>query len=409
MRILAILAAVLLLANAARADEIAQESRGAYNVRIGDCASCHTAPGHKPFAGGLAINAPFGTIYSTNITPDKEYGIGAYSLDDFTRAVRQGIAKDGQHLYPAMPYPSFAGASDEDISALYDYFMHEVTPVHEKPPETKLVFPFNQRWGLWFWNLFFLGNERFEPRKDHDANWNRGAYLTQTLGHCGACHTPRGLAYQEKGSPDSSVFLSGATLDHWHATDLRGDPASGLGRWSDEDIAEFLKTGHGAGGAVFGSMTQVIENSTQHLRDGDRQALARYLKSLTASGKEASYAPGGAEASGNERPGAGYYASACSSCHQLNGAGKPPKFPMLVGNPAVLSQDPTSLIRIVLQGGRGAETQGGPLPEKMPGFQKKLTDQEIADVVTFIRRSWGNHAQAVTAREVKALREAVTQ
>jgi mono/diheme cytochrome c family protein len=379
-------------------------SKGAYIARLGDCTSCHTEPGGKPFAGGFKVNSPFGIIYGTNITPDPEYGIGDYSLEDFTRAVRQGIRKDGKYMYPAMPYPSFAKMTDEDVKALYDYFMHEVLPVHEKSPETRLPFPFNQRWGIGLWNFAFTKNERYRPQPERDAKWNRGAYLVQSLGHCGACHTPRGLTYEQKGNASSSTFLSGGVLDNWYAANLSANNASGLGRWSEKDIADFLATGHGAGTVAFGSMKEVVENSSQHMTPEDRAAIAHYLKSLESSGERASYNPD-VKADSFEHPGAGLYANFCANCHQLGGTGKLPRIPKLAGNSIVLSPDATSIIRIVLEGSISPQTKDGPKPAKMPGFAKRFTDQEIADVVTFIRQSWGNNAPPATKRDVRKLRE----
>jgi mono/diheme cytochrome c family protein len=405
------------LVTAQQADP-ADISRGAYLARVADCTACHTAgPQQAPFAGGLPINSPFGIIYSTNITPDKTHGIGEYTLNDFSRAVRNGIAKDGRRLYPAMPYPSFTAITDDDIRALYAYFMHEVKPVSQKPPETKLPFPFNIRLSLIFWDFAFVKHERFTPHEDRGAQWNRGAYLVQTLGHCGACHTPRGLAFQETAYSESSPsYLSGAVVDNWFAANLRGDLASGLGQWSEADIAAFLKTGHGGQIAAFGSMLEVIENSTQYWHKDDLQAIAHYLKSLPAHGKKASFKPGtpavaaalAAMVTGEvERPGAGLYQSFCAKCHQTTGIGEPDKHPKLAGNSIVLSENPTSLIRLLLEGGKTAQTRGGPKPEEMSGFVRKFSDRQIAEVLSFIRNSWGNAASPVTTREVSALRNAL--
>jgi mono/diheme cytochrome c family protein len=395
-----------LLPVSARAGDLPM-SKGAYLARVGDCTSCHSEPGGKLFAGGFKINAPFGTIYGTNITPDPEYGIGTYSLEDFTRAIRLGIAKDGHRLYPAMPYPSFARMSDEDVKALYDYFMHEVEPVHIQPKQTHLSFPFNQRWGIRFWDWAFAPNKRYQPDMTQDEEWNRGAYLVQSLGHCSACHTPRGIAYEEQGTTDrSSRFLRGETLDYWYAPDLSGDPVSGLGNWPEADIASFLKKGYAHKTAGFGSMQQVVENSTQYLTAEDSLAIAHYLKSLKPEREASSYHEGTA-VSKFEHPGAGLYASACAGCHQNNGEGNIPRIPALAGNSAVLSADATSIIRIVLEGGSAPLTSGGLKPTKMPGFGKRFNDAEIADIVTFIRQSWGNNASAVSARQVTALHGAL--
>jgi len=394
-------------------------SRGAYLARAGDCIACHTAePKQAPFAGGLPINSPFGVIYSTNITPDLVYGIGNYSLDDFSRAVRNGVAKDGRRLYPAMPYSSFTAITDEDIHALYDYFMNEVTPVSQKPPETKLPFPFNIRLSLLFWDAAFVKHQRFQPRSDQDGVWNRGAYLVQSLGHCGACHTPRGLAFQEKAYAETSpLYLSGAEVDNWYAANLRSDPASGLGCWPEADIVAFLKTGHGGKMASLGSMTEVIENSTQYLLEDDLQAIARYLKSLSARGEKSSYRLDRPDVAVElltmvtgaiERPGAGIYEAFCAKCHLITGNGQAEKkYPKLAGNSLVLSENATSLIRLLLEGSATAETRLEPKPQKMPSFAKKLTDRQIAEVLSFIRDSWGNNAAPVTTREVLLLRNAL--
>ena len=376
-------------------------SRGEYLARVGDCVSCHTAPGKPNYGGGLAINSPFGTIYSTNITPDRDYGIGTYSLDDFKRAVRQGVAKDGHHLYPAMPYVSFSATSDDDMAALYDYFEHHIAPVHVKPPQTQLPFPLNQRWGLALWNLFFA--PKTTPKPSNDVQWARGAYLVQTLGHCGACHTPRGIAYNERGTTSgASTYLAGGTLDNWHAPNLRGDSDMGLGRWSEGDIATFLKTGHGANVAAFGSMTQVVENSSQFMTDADRLAIAHYLKSLPAQRKAP---PIPAQVAGRERPGAGLFASSCARCHGADGRGTD-RAPAVAGNPAVVSADGISVTRIIMKGGRTAEVTGGPPPQYMPGFEQ-LSDREIAEVATFVRQDFGNNARAVTPGNVTQLRKAL--
>ncbi|MDD5460240.1 MAG: cytochrome c [Methylococcales bacterium] len=389
--------------------------RGAYLARVGDCIACHTAgPQSPPFAGGLPLNSPFGIIYSTNITPDPVNGIGKYTLDEFTRAVRNGIARDGRRLYPAMPYPSFTAVTDDDIRALYAYFMNEVAPVNLKPPETRLPFPFNIRLSLIFWDAAFVRHERYHARNDKDAQWNRGAYLVQTLGHCGACHTPRGFGFQERAYTESSpIYLSGGLVDNWFAVNLRGDAAAGLGQWSEADIAAFLKTGHGGHIAAFGSMVEVIENSTQHFQKVDLDAIAHYLKSIPGRAEKASYKPAApivavklsAMVTGEtEHPGAGLYQSFCAKCHQMTGTGKPGKSPKLAGNSVVLSGKATSLIRLMLEGGRTAQTKGGPKVQKMPGFAKKFTDQQIAEVLSFIRDSWGNKAAPVTTREVFLLR-----
>jgi len=392
--------------------------RGAYLARAGDCVACHTAgPDSPPFAGGGKLNSPFGVIYSTNITPDPVNGIGNYTLEDFSRAVRNGIDKNGDRLYPAMPYPSFTKISDEDIRALYAYFMNEVKPADYKPTETKLPFPFNIRWSLMFWDALFVKHQRYEAHKDRDRQWNRGAYLVQSLGHCGTCHTPRGLAFQEKAYTESSpLYLKGGVLDNWFASNLTGDLASGLGRWSEADIAAFLATGHNGQTAASGSMIEVVENSGQYLHEDDLGAIAHYLKSLPAHDEQAAYKPDQPDVAETlsaivtgevERPGAGLYQSFCVKCHKETGEGEAGKFPKLAGSSNVLSGNVTSLIHLLLEGSITAQTKAGPEPQEMPAFAGKFSDRQIADVLSFIRTSWGNEAARVTPREVALLRNAL--
>ncbi|WP_245933205.1 c-type cytochrome [Caballeronia novacaledonica] len=395
--------------------------RGAYLAKAADCAGCHTAlpkdrdPLPKSLAGGQAVNSPFGTIWSTNITPDPQHGIGKYTYQDFARALREGVAPGGKRLYPAMPYPSFSKIADDDMRALYAYFMHGVRPVAESAPETRLPFPFNQRWGLYFWDLAFAPGKPFSADAQHDAQWNRGAYLVQSLGHCGACHTPRGPAFNELGYTDeSSRYLTGGTNDHWYAPILRSTAGAGLGRLSAQDVAAFLKTGHGGGFVAFGSMVQVVEDSTQYLSEADLLAIASYLKSLPASGRGGTFHADAQAArqamtslrTGDvERPGAGLYESACARCHRSDGAGVAQKYPRLAGNPAVLAEKPDSLVRLVLEGGHAPSTSYGPLPKEMPAFGSRLTDTEVARVLTYVRTAWGNDALPVTTRDVQNMRK----
>jgi len=410
------------------AADAAQIARGAYLAQAADCAGCHTAaprptqPGVKPilsppFAGGLGMASPFGTIYSSNITPDPHVGIGAYSYDDFARALRDGVAPGGKRLYPAMPFPSFAKISDDDMHALYAYFMHGVQPVAIAAPETSLPFPFSQRWALMFWDWAFAPRGPFKPEPARDAQWNRGAYLVQSLGHCGACHTPRGPAYEERGYTESSkLYLTGGTNDHWFAPNLTGDPGSGLGRISAADLAAFLKQGHGGGLVTFGSMVQVVEDSTQYMSDADLAAIAAYLKSLppraqsglfNGRSRAAQQTAQALKTGDVERPGAGIYATYCARCHQSDGAGVAQKYPRLAGNPAVLSASTASLVRLLVEGGGSPHTGEGPESRKMPPFADKLNDSEMAHVLTFIRNTWGNAAAPVTTRDVSSARSAL--
>lgn len=360
------------------------------------------------------MGSPFGTIWTSNITPDPVYGIGRYTYNDFERAVRDGVAPGGKRLYPAMPFPSFSKISDDDMHALYAYFMHGVPPVAAPVPATKLPFPFNQRWGLAVWDEFFAPHEHYDPRTDRSAQWNRGAYLVQALGHCGACHTPRGPAYEERGFNDGDpLYLTGGANDHWFAPNLTGDPDSGLGSLSAGDIAAFLKHGHGAGLSAFGSMVEVIEDSGQYMSDDDRRAIATYLKTLPARAQSGHIDTDPARNAATvdvlrtgtvEYPGAGIYNTFCARCHQADGRGQPGKYPRLAGNPIVVAPEATSLIRLLLDGSRSADTTDGPKPQRMPSFAGKLNSTEIARVLSFVRNAWGNEAQPVAPAEVDKMR-----
>jgi mono/diheme cytochrome c family protein len=403
----------LFAAGPARADEniTPPASPGEYLARAGDCVACHSVPGGKAFAGGLKMGTPLGAIYSTNITPDRETGIGSYSLADFDRAVRRGIAKDGHRLYPAMPYPSYAKLTDADVAALYDFFMKQVPPVHEANLKSEIPWPRNMRWPLAIWNILFTTSGSYVNKSGHDAAWNRGAYLVQGLGHCGACHTARGFAWQEKALDDSgSNFLSGAELDAWYAPELRGDPRTGLGSWSKDDIVAFLKHGHNRFATAFGSMIDVVNNSTPYLSDDDLNAIAEYLKSLPAVATQPVVAYNDATTttlhSGHPaQPGATVYTGTCANCHGFDAKGFAPYMPPLAGNPVVLDKNPSSLINLVLNGSNPLVVKGTPDSYRMPQFRLQYSDQEVADVLTFIRNGWGNKAPPVTAAQVAELRK----
>jgi alcohol dehydrogenase (quinone), cytochrome c subunit len=404
---------LLLAVSTSRADESADRpgSQGEYLARAGDCVACHSVPGGKAFAGGLKMGSPLGNIYSTNITPDAETGIGSYTLSDFDRAVRRGIAKDGHRLYPAMPYPSYAKLTDADVAALYDFFMKQVPPVHQENLKNEIPAFLSFRWPLAIWSLVFTTSGSYVAKSGHDAEWNRGAYLVQGLGHCGACHTPRGFAFQEKALDDSSSnYLAGALLDAWYAPDLRGDVRTGLGGWSKDDLADFLKNGHNRAESAFGSMIDVVNNSMPYLSDGDLNAIAVYLKSLPATSTQQPVVYDGATTAAlrsahASQPGATVYTGTCANCHGFDGKGFGPYTPALAGNPIVLDNDPSSLINLVLNGSNPLVVKGNPDPYRMPQFRQQYSDQEIADVVTFIRNGWGNQAPAVTAPEVAHLRK----
>ena len=300
----------------------ADVERGRYLAHAADCAACHTGPGGEQFAGGLPLPTPLGRIYSTNITPDRETGIGSYSLEDFSRAVREGIAKGGHYLYPAMPFPAFAKIDDADIRSLYTYFQHGVAAVRKPNLASDIPFPLNLRFPLFFWDMM-LRRGPFRSNPAEDAQWNRGAYLVQGLGHCGTCHSPRALTLHEKAltERDGPDFLAGAVIDGWYAKNLRGDK-DGLGQWSEADIVSFLKSGSTERTAAFGDMAEVIQHSTQYLTDDDLSAIAHYLKSLPVRPQKASVAANVQSSSGAGRRnvGSAWYGEFCVTCHRADGS-----------------------------------------------------------------------------------------
>jgi mono/diheme cytochrome c family protein len=388
-------------------------ARGAYLAKVGDCVACHSAPRGKPFAGGLPMTTPMGKIYTTNITPDPDTGIGRWTEEDFDHALREGVSKDGHNLYPAMPYTSYAKVRDDDVKALYAYFMKGVAPVNQPDRASDIPFPLNMRWPLKFWNMVFLDKSVYRDKDAHDVGWNRGAYLIQGLGHCSACHTPRGIAFQEKASDESgSAWLTGGVLDGWFASNLTGEQNVGLGRWSEAELSAFLKTGANAHASAFGSMTDVINNSTQAMNDEDVAAMSHYLKSLPASGGTGApvyaYDPNLTKVSlsrpAND-PGAKVYTAYCMHCHGVDGKAFAPFLAPLAGNPNVLEKDPSSLINVTLNGTHDLVIQGIPAAYPMPRYAPVLNDQQIADVLTFIRAGWNNGAPAVSAAEVGKMRK----
>jgi mono/diheme cytochrome c family protein len=404
------------LAAASDANQAALIEKGRYLADAGDCTACHTAKGGKPFAGGLPIASPIGTLYSSNITPDKASGIGNYSLQDFDRAVRHGIAANGSSLYPAMPYPAYARISDDDLRAMYAYFMQGVAPVYAENRANEVPWPLSMRWPLAIWRKTFAPAPQsvaFDAGRYKDPQIARGAYLVQGLGHCGSCHTPRALTLQEKALDESGAeYLSGGpVIDGWLAVNLRGNPADGLGRWTPDDIVATLRSARNTQHAVLGgAMGDVVVHSTQHLNNADLHAVAAYLKSLPptkeqVSSFEADPATAKALAAGQEGSrGAELYVDNCAACHRTNGQGDDRVFPKIAGNSSVLAQDPVSMIRLVLAGSKLPATQTAPSELGMPGFAWRLSDEEVAQLLTFIRSSWGNRAPAVGAAQVTKLR-----
>jgi mono/diheme cytochrome c family protein len=399
-----------LIAPAATPDVIA---RGAYLARLGDCAACHSIPGRPAFSGGLRMAIPIGAIYTTNITPDSNNGIGRMSLDDFDRALRFGVA-EGHSLYPAMPFTSYYNTRPDDVAALYTYFKYGVPPAAVANRTNDIVFPLSMRWPLTFWRWFFAPTPKpFMPSAGMESPLSQGAYFVEGLGHCGECHTPRALTMQVKATTPAggAAYLSGAVIENYFAPSLRNSGPGSLGTWSEEELAQFLVTGANDQGIAFGSMSDVIIHSTQYMTHADALAAAKYLKSLRNPDEEPArrFAYDEIEhlvlKNGDaSKAGARIYLDNCAACHRPDGVGYERVFPRLAGNPVVEARDPRSLISIVLDGSQTPRTAHTPAQFTMPRFAWRLSDEDVADVVNFVRTSWGNRASSASAADVAKLR-----
>ena len=391
-------------------------TRGEYLAKLGDCGACHSTPGNPPFSGGLKMALPIGAIYTTNITPDKTNGIGRFTLADFDRALRFGVA-NGHTLYPAMPYASYAIVTREDVKALYAYFEFGVPPAAVANKKSDILFPLSMRWPLTYWRWMFAPKpQTFDGKAFTDAAVARGAYFVEGLGHCGECHTPRGVALQVKAQNgrDGDAFLRGGPVENWYAPSLRSGGPDTIAQWSESQISQFLQSGANHTGIAFGSMSDVIVNSTQYLSAEDAAGTAKYLKSLQdpSANAGASFAYNETTdrelASGDAtKRGALVYLDNCAACHRPDGRGYDGVFPSLAGNPVVETDNPLSLISIVLLGSQTSRTSTTPAQFAMPAFAWRLTDQDAADVVSFIRSSWGNDAKPIEAPKVAALRSSL--
>lgn len=385
------------IAPAAAQDTVfTQVERGRYALITGNCQGCHTAAGEEPFAGGRGLETPFGTIYTPNITFDPETGLGRWTRDDFWRAMHEGIAPDGSRLYPAFPYPHFSRMPRDEIDALYDY-LSTLPRVKKMKPENELPWPLSWRFSLAGWRLLFFEPKPFRPDPDKSDEWNRGAYLVEGPAHCAGCHTEKNMA----GADKESRHLMGGQLENWAAPDIRGGANGGLAHWSEDDIVEFLKTGRNVHTAAFSIMSEVIDYSTQHMRDDDLRAIAVYLKDLEGEERTPPRQP---DESVMEA-GAAIYFDNCSACHVSDGSGVPRFFAPLAGSGKVNNEDATTVIRVILQGARAVPTRVHPTPFTMPAFHWKLTDEQVAAVATYVRSSWGNIGGSVSAADVADLRE----
>ena len=381
----------------ARAEPSAETiAHGKALTEAGDCVSCHTADPAKPFAGGKRIDTPFGTIYSPNLTPDRDTGLGGWSDEDFRRALREGVAPDGSRYYPAFPYPNFTKMTRDDILAIRAY-LATLVPVRNTPPPPELRWPLNYRVVMRLWDNLFFRPGIFEPDQQKSTEWNRGGYLVTGVAHCGACHTPKNMF----GADKRAQSYGGGLVQGWFAPRLDGADRSGLKSWSVEDIAEYLQSGRNGKSHASGLMAEVVVNSTSKMSDADIRAIAVYLKDLPAGAPEpAVTAPPPAQMTEGEK----IYKAACVACHELNGSGAPRIYPPLPGNSNLQSADASSTLRIILDGAETVTTPRAPNKGSMPAYAKKLSDQEIADVTTYMRNSWGNAAPAVTPAQVAKAR-----
>ncbi|WP_249673413.1 c-type cytochrome [Pseudomonas abieticivorans] len=383
----------------ASAPDPAAIQRGAYVAVQGDCAACHTKPGGQAFAGGYGLQTPFGVINSTNITPDTDTGIGSWTERDFMRAVRHGKRKDGQLLYPAMPYNAYVNMSDGDLHDLWAY-LRSLAPVKQAPEPNTLGFPYNIRLAMLGWNLLFFKNAGYVAAPKQSAQWNRGRYLVDGAGHCAACHTAKNAL-----GGDTSAYLQGADLLGGHAPEITNDPHLGLGHWSGEQIQQYLKVGSNHQAVAAGAMGEAVEHSTQYLNDADLASIALYLKSLPGSGTQAP-----AALSANSpvmQRGAHVYETHCMACHNVQGEGINGMVPAFADNPGMRASSGAGLISAVLKGGRAAATEGNVTAAGMPSFGWKLNDGDIAAVLTYVRNSWGNAAPGVSAQQVAKARAAL--
>jgi len=390
-----------------------QIARGEYLARQGDCAACHSVPSAPAFSGGLRMRVPIGAIYTTNITPDPAFGIGRFTLADFDRALRFGVSR-GHTLYPAMPYVSYSNTKPEDVAALYAYFQHGVKPAPIANRSNEIAFPLSMRWPLTYWRWLFAPNPvPFSAPSSLTAVAARGAYFVEGLGHCGECHTPRGVALEMRASTarDGRAFLSGASIENRFAPSLRSEGPGTLADWSIEELAEFLRTGANRRGIAFASMSDVIVHSTQYLTPDDARAAATFIKSLKSPGEklEVAFTPSGTTHAALRRgdvaaPGAQLYLDNCAACHRPDGLGYERVFPPLAGNPVVGADSARSVIAIVLAGSHTPRTRATPAQFAMPALGWRLSDREVAEVITFVRSSWGNRASSVSARDVRDVR-----
>ncbi len=381
-----------------------QVIKGQYLTAAGDCYACHTVRGSEPYAGGLEMATPFGKIYTPNISPDPEFGIGKWSADDFWRTMHDGKSKDGSYLYPAMPYTNYTKVTREDSDAIYAYFM-SLKPINVKSRPHEMRFPYNQRELMAGWRTLYFKAAEFKEDPKQSKEWNRGAYLVEGLGHCNACHATRNMLGAIAQDDDYSGGL--IPVQNWYAPSLTSSRESGLGDWDLKEIVELLRTGVSPRGAVFGPMAAVVQHSLQELSMVDLTAMATYLKAQSEKQAATSLLHTGVSEGLTEtmmKTGAKVYKDHCESCHQADGTGVPRIYPPLANNQALTMHNAVNPIRVVLNGGFPPSTEGNPRPYGMPPFYQDLSDEQVAAVVTYIRKSWGNNAPATWPPEVEKSR-----
>jgi mono/diheme cytochrome c family protein len=379
---------------AAPAAEPAQVAYGRYLAVLGDCEGCHDRPGGQTYAGGLPLNTPFGVIYTANITPDRETGIGTWTADDFWNALHRGVRANGAKLYPAFPYPYFTHATRAESDALYAYF-RTVAPVSYRPPANKLPFPLNIRFLVTFWNAL-----NFREDTAPTTGPTPGEHIVRGLGHCGGCHSPKTFL----GADRAGHEFEGGKLDNWFAPALNGDVRRGLGAWPAPDVVEYLKTGRNAHANGSGPMADVIRHSSSNITDTDLASIAAYLKARPSHAAVPATPPPDAKVMA---AGQAIFVDECSACHAVDGKAAPRYFPPLPGAAVTQSVDPTTVLRFILSGTQTVATDARPTPLSMPSYAWKLDDAQVAAVATYVRNSWGNAAPAVTAADVGKLRRKV--
>lgn len=384
---------------AAPTGELSQVVRGEYLARLGDCYACHTVRGGQPYAGGLEMPTPFGELYTTNITPDPETGIGTWTSEDFWRAMHDGRNKKGEFLYPAMPYTNYTKVTREDSDAMFAFFK-SIRPVRQQNRPHGMKFPYNQRELLGGWRVLYFKPGEWKDDPKQSKEWNRGGYLVEGLGHCDACHSSRNMLGAVKGDDVSGGLIP---VQNWYAPSLTTNRETGLGSWDVKDIIDLLRTGVSARGAVFGPMSAVVQHSLQETSLTDLNAMAVYLQSRAQSAEPPEVVQvenTSSQAAEMMALGGKVYERHCAECHQPDGRGVARIYPPLANQQSILMKFPINAIRIVLNGGFPPSTEGNPRPYGMPPFYQELSDNEVAAVVSYIRGSWGNKAQSVSPAEV---------